>query len=104
MDLAGAILLIDATVRSLRNSRTEAKYCEIVKDCEHLSEVIDTGYRRSKRARSQSSRLKDMVVLEATGDCNSADPDIAIYYEVIDRFLGELDAGECSDILSAIVA
>lgn len=25
MDLAGAILLIDATVRSLRNSRTEAK-------------------------------------------------------------------------------
>lgn len=45
-----------------------------------------------------------MVVLEATGDCNSADPDIAIYYEVIDRFLGELDAGECSDILSAIVA
>ena len=47
-----------------------------------------------------------MIVLEPSGSSGSRDPDVILYYEVIDRLIGELEArfGESREVLSAVAA
>ena len=100
MDLTAAMLLINSTLKCLHHSRKEEEYCKIAEDSKQALQAlssIGTGTVRNRHEQFPSIKLAD--------DCFSRDPDI-LYYEVIDRFIGELEArfGESREVLSAVAA
>ena len=69
IDLAAAMNLVSATLRTLVDCRSDEEYQIIFDNTMKIatSLAIPTS-RQSRRVRTQSTRLRDMVVLESTGD------------------------------------
>ena len=111
IDLAAAMNLVSATLRTLVDCRSDEEYQIIFDNTMEIatSLAIPTS-RQSRRVRTQSTRLRDMVVLESTGDHSvEGDEETAnrlVYFAVIDKFIGELKLrfNDSKNILLAIAA
>ena len=112
LDLADAICLVGATLKTLNDYRKEEKYMQISDDAKELADSLNIpvmeSQRRSHHTRTPSSRLRDMIVLESTGNCTfeGEDVDKATYFAVVDKFIVEIKArfNDSEHILIAIAA
>ena len=67
LDLAGAICLVGATLKTLSDYRKQDKYLHIYDNTREIANSLNIplleSQRRSHRTRTSSTRLKDMIVL-----------------------------------------
>ena len=104
--------MVNAALKTLNDLRKEEKYLLIPGDTRELADNLDIplveSQHRSHRTRTPSSRLRDMIVLESTGDRDfeGEDVDKATYFAVIDKFIVEIKArfNDSEHILLAIAS